>query len=66
VEEAGSGDDLDGGGDGRREGVGAQRGPDGCQGSSWRGAGVDPTAVGEAVDAMSRRGTDVDLMMVEA
>jgi hypothetical protein len=62
VEEGESGEDLDGGGGRRGEGVGARRGPDDDQGSGRRGTGVEPTTIEEAVGTASRcrRGPDGD------
>jgi hypothetical protein len=50
-----SGEDLDGGGGGRREGVGTRCGPGSGRGSSRRGTDVNPTTIGEAVGTTSRR-----------
>jgi hypothetical protein len=73
VEEGESGDDLNNGGGGRKEGAGARHGPGSDQGSGrrgieaeWRGSGhgVDQAAVGEVpawtrqLSVRCRRGPD--------
>jgi hypothetical protein len=55
LEEGESGEDLNSDGGGRGEGAGVWHGPSEGRGSSRRGTGADPTAVGEAIGATLRR-----------